>query len=141
MFKTAIVLLAVLASPALADDYLVFRSPSGNIDCAIFIGTSDEIGASDEARCDLRAMTPSFTKRPADCELDWGNSFGIGAGDPKGYLLCHGDTVADPGAMELGYDRSVSLGPFTCNSATSGMTCSNDAGHGFTVSRAQQSIF
>ena len=97
MFKTAIVLLAVLASPALADDYLVFRSPSGNINCAIFIG------ASDEARCDLRAMTPSFTKRPADCELDWGESFGIGAGDPKSYLLCHGATVADPGAMELGY--------------------------------------
>ena len=135
MFKTAIVLLAVLASPALADDTLVFRSPSGNINCAIFLGTSDE------ARCDLRAKTPSFTKRPADCDLDWGDSFGIGAGDPKGYLLCHGDTVTDPGAMELGYDRSVTLGPFTCHSATSGVTCTNDAGHGFAVSRARQSTF
>ena len=135
MFKTAIVLLALLASPALADDYLTFRSPSGNISCAIFIGDSDE------ARCDLHALSPSFTRRPAECDLDWGESFGIGAGDAKGYLLCHGDTVADPDAMELGYDQTVTLGPFTCNSATSGMTCTNDAGLGFTVSRAQQSIF
>jgi hypothetical protein len=132
--KAALVLL-LLATPAAADEFVFFRSPTGNIGCMAVVGDYNEV------RCDLRALTPSFTRRPADCDLEWGDSFAVGAGDAPGGLVCHGDTVFDPGAPVLDYGRTASFGPFSCTSQKSGMTCTNGHGHGFTVARAQQSVF
>jgi hypothetical protein len=124
--------LAVLALPAAAQDAF-FRSPTGNIHCAMFEGDWPS------ARCDLTEFTPSFA-RPADCDLDWGHAFGVairGQAQP----LCAGDTVAVPGARVLGYGQSVTLGGITCTSAKTGMTCTNLDGRGFRVARARQSLF
>lgn len=120
--------------PAAAQDYIAFRSPTGNIGCAIWTGQ----GAG--ARCDLRQLTRSYRKRPAGCDLEWGSSFAVDARGP-GYLPCVGDTVFDPNAFTLGYGKSVSLGNITCTSQETGMTCTNSQGHGFTVRKARQRVF
>lgn len=130
---SAVLLLA--AGPALADDYIGFRSPTGNIHCAIY---SWEQGT--EARCDLRELTPTYKKAPAGCEFDWGHSFAVGA-TGKGYLACVSDAVFDPGNPVLPYGEAVSLGGISCVSAKSGMTCTNAAGHGFSVAKAKQKLF
>lgn len=127
--------LGVLASPAGAQDYVAFHSPSGNIHCAIVGG--DFPGA----RCDMTELTPSFAQRPADCELDWGSSFAVDPESREGYLACVGDTVADPSGFVLGYGEEISVFDITCTSEKTGMTCTNPAGHGFSVSKAKQEVF
>jgi hypothetical protein len=130
-----ITLLCLAAPAAMAQGYLPFHAPSGNIHCAIFTG--DFSGA----RCDIFEVTVmSFPNPPPDCDLDWGHAFEvgpIGSGGP----VCAGDTVADPGGFELGYGKSVSLGAYTCQSETTGMTCTNGQGHGFSIRKAGQKVF
>ena len=133
--KTLVLALTLLATPAVADDFVYFHSPSGNIACALMSG---EFAG---ARCDMRSLTQSFPKRPSDCELDWGDSFAIDAGARQGVVLCHGDTVMDPNAMVLGYGQSATLGEITCTSESSGMTCLNAKGHGFSIAKAAQHVF
>jgi hypothetical protein len=134
MFRLAAVL-AVLGTGALADDFIFFHSPSDNIHCVLMSGEFEGL------RCDMLQLSPSFAERPADCDLDWGDSFGVGPRDRKGYLICHGDTVISPDSMELGYGASATLGDFTCLSEKSGMTCTNARGHGFAISKARQQVF
>lgn len=132
--------LAVVMSihPVYADDmgYVAFTSPSGNILCGIFEG--DFPGA----RCDMSSLTPSYTRRPADCDLEWGSSFFIGSGEAKGEVACVGDIVANPeDATVLPYGRSVNLAGITCRSEKTGVTCTNASGHGFTLSKAKQRLY
>lgn len=126
--------LLALSAPARADDYISFHSPSGNIHCAIITGEWSE------ARCDIFQSTPSYRNRPADCDLEWGRTFGVGP-QGGGYLACVGDTVADPNGFVLDYGKSISLGAYLCVSEKTGMTCTNGQGHGFTVSKAKQRVF
>ena len=135
MIRRAALALCFAAMPAMAQDLSFFQPPNGYIGCMAFLGDHSEL------RCDLHEFTPSFTRRPADCDLDWGDSFAIGAQDDKGNLVCHGDTVFDPAATVLGYGQSATFGPFTCTSDQTGMTCTNDLGHGFSIARARQSVF
>jgi hypothetical protein len=129
-----LIALLMLTTPAAAQDYTAFRSPTGNIHCAIFLGDWPGV------RCDLMELTQTFTTPPPGCELDWGNSFFVGPSGP-GELGCVGDTVVDPYAATLPYGRSITLGPFTCTSGETGMTCTNANGGGFTVAKARQSLF
>ena len=130
-----VVALTLLAAPALADEFIYFHTPSDNIHCMLMTGDYAS------ARCDMLALTKSFPKRPDDCDLEWGDAFGIGPSDRKGYVMCHGDTVVSPDSMELGYGASVTLGDFTCTSEKTGMTCTNARGHGFSISKARQQLF
>jgi hypothetical protein len=129
------VALSCAAGPALADDYISFQSPTGNIHCAIYTFDGDA-----EARCDLRELTPSYTRRPAGCDLDWGSAFAVGA-TGRGVLACVGDTVMDPGNPVLPYGEAISLGGISCVSAKTGMTCTNAGGNGFSVAKAKQKLF
>ena len=131
----AVLAAVILAGPASSQDYFGFQSPTGNIHCAMYVfdGTA-------EARCDLREYTPSYTKRPAGCDLDWGMAFAVGASG-RGVLACVGDTVQDPGNPVLTYGEAVSLGGISCVSAKTGMTCTNAEGHGFSVAKAKQKLF
>jgi hypothetical protein len=125
----------LLAGPALADDYVGFQSPTGNIHCAIYTWES---GSS--ARCDLRELVPSYRTAPKDCDLDWGSAFAVN-NTGKGYLACVGDTVQDPGSPVLDYGDAVSLEGISCVSAKTGVTCTNAAGHGFSVAKGKQKLF
>lgn len=128
-------LTACLATPTLAQDLVFFRSPSGNIGCMIATGDWAE------ARCDLMQLTSPIPPAPADCDLDWGHAFGIGPQDTRGYRICAGDTVMDPSSMVLNYGDHIDLAGFRCTSEKTGMTCTNPAGHGFTIAKASQKLF
>ena len=131
----AAALVMLLASPALADDYVSFQSPTGNIHCGIF---SDASGTW--ARCDLKQLTRTYDYQPAGCDYDWGNSFEV-AIDGKGYLACVSDAVFSPDNPVLPYGEAVSVGGVSCVSAKTGMTCTNAEGHGFSVAKAKQRLF
>jgi hypothetical protein len=113
-----------------------FRTPSNNIHCAY-----DDYDGRAEVRCDIQSFKPGATPRPADCDLEWGDSFAIGEDDRIGVMLCHGDTVIMPDAEVLPYGSSWSEGGLSCLSETSGLTCRNAMGHGFSLSRAKQRVF
>lgn len=142
LFRCPVVCVAVLAglavSPAArADSITNFQTPSGNIHCALIEG--DEGGMVD---CEMLAID-SFTlplKRPADCELDWGQRFEL-TEDQGPAMSCYGDTVRDPNSPVLRYGKSKSAANITCTSEKSGLTCIDGAGHGFTLSRASQRFF
>jgi len=117
------------------DDFIYFKTPSGNIHCAWY-----SLDQGPEVRCDIQNFTPSF-KQPADCELDFGYAFAVGAKSAKGEVLCAGDTVTSPDAKVLAYGKSFDKAGISCLSATKGLTCKNGSGHGFSLSRAKQRIF
>jgi len=133
-----ITFLALIASAGFAqagDEFIYFKTPSGNIHCAWY-----DMDQGPEVRCDIRNFTASF-KRPSDCELDWGFAFAVGAKSSKGAVLCAGDTVISPDAKVLAYGKTFSEGGISCASGTNGLTCKNRKGHGFSLSRAKQRIF
>jgi len=60
----------------------------------------------------------------------------------KGRIVKITDTVADPKAKVLAYGRSLRLGPYTCTSRRTGLTCRNrTTRHGFTISRERRKVF
>jgi len=135
MMRCALALLLVSSAPALADDLLFFHAPSGNIHCLIATGDYAE------ARCDILQLTSPIPKPPDDCDLDFGHAFGVGLQDVQGYRICAGDTVGDPKGPVLQYGDHIDLGGFRCTSQTTGMTCTNPAGHGFTIAKRAQKLF
>ena len=128
--------LASAAPAAAQSDYIVFKSPSGNILCGLYSG--DDSGV----RCDIAQYTPTYTNRPSNCEFDWGPYFWVGFGSGAGELACVSDAVGSlDEALELPYGQSISRGGLTCQSERTGMTCTNAMGHGFMVSKAVQKLF
>jgi hypothetical protein len=129
--------LAALALPAAApaaSDFVFFKTPSGNIGCAFI----DFRGKS--LRCDLREISNRPPARPASCDFDYGQSFGL---KPKGRArrLCVSDSVMEPSARRLAYGHSIRRFGIRCTSRTRGLRCVNRRGHGFTLSRDAQTLF
>jgi hypothetical protein len=110
-----------------------FRSPSGNIGCAMFEGG---------ARCDIRKRQWSPPPRPSSCseEVDYGQGLAVGH-DGKSSFVCAGDTALDPSAESLAYGEASELGGTTCMSRAEGITCANHAGHGFFISIQSYKVF
>lgn len=132
----ALALLAWL-TPAAAMELRSFRTPSDNIHCMYI---ADE--GRNSVECELRERTnkdPALPK-PADCDLEWGSRFALDEHGEAG-MVCHGDTLLNPGAPVLHYGRSNHLGEIWCRSSPSGLSCRNPDGHGFTLSRAAQELF
>jgi hypothetical protein len=128
----AITLLAVVAMASSASAYESFQSPSGNIQC----GYSEDCFL----RCDILQTANRPPSRPAECELEWGNAFEMSAGDGQAARICHGDTVMDPQSLVLNYGQSWSAGGFSCISSERGMSCRNQRGAGWDLSRASQKL-
>ena len=128
----------LISAPAAAMDLHSFRSPSDNIHC-LFI-TDDEARSSVECELRSRANVRPALLRPADCDLEWGSRFALDAKGNAG-MVCHGDTLIDPSADVVGYGKQLSAGGIACQSAETGMTCTNNRGHGFSLSRAKQKLF
>lgn len=127
------VMAAVLATAAFAQDTpRGFRSPTGNIQCLFF-----EISS---VRCSITAVSNRLAHRPADCELEWGHDFGLGANSREGERLCVGDTIAAAYPI-LPYGESAQYGGIICRSERKGVTCTNGKGAGFELSRSLQRIF
>lgn len=125
------VLLSLVAASA-PSSITTFQTPSHHIGCAY--ATSPAF-----LRCDL--VDPADPpKRPKACELDYGSAFGLTA-TRKATRLCVGDTVLDPKAKVLAYDKTKHYGPFTCTARTTGLRCTTKAHHGFVLSRQTQKLF
>jgi hypothetical protein len=130
-----LVALIFLSTPAFAGKTMFFQSPSGNIQCAASTGDDADL------RCDILEYSPSFEQFSPDCEFDWGGSFGLDANAEEGYLNCVSDAVAGGQPVTLDYGQEEQFGPFLCVSEKTGLTCTNPGGHGFSLSKAEQTLF
>jgi hypothetical protein len=111
-----------------------FRSPTGNIGCVMLDGTS---------RCDIAQRSWKPPPHPASCshEVDFGQGLEVGHSG-KGQFVCAGDTALDPTATPLRYGRTSLEGNFACQSAFTGLTCTDlTDGHGFFISRQRYRVF
>jgi hypothetical protein len=110
-----------------------FRSPSGNIGCALYEGG---------ARCDIRKRDWSPPPRPASCskQVDYGQGVEVPHRGESGFV-CAGDTALDPSASALAYGTASQIGGSECISRKNGVTCVNQAGHGFFLSVQSYQIF
>jgi len=130
MTRLALVFTLALALlvPAVAQaKYRDFRTPSGNIGC----GFTDD--PSQYLRCDI-LHSSDMPQRPRSCDLDYGYAYGMKR-KGRSVILCAGDTVVNQDAPVLRYGRTKRIGPFTCTSRRTGLTCSNRSHHGFFLSR------
>lgn len=130
--RTLIIAFCALTLPASAQA-TGFQSPSGNLHCFL----DEDFGPY--ARCDITHVerTPHT---PAYCDLDYGQAFGVDERS-RGEALCVGDTVKDDRNPVLNYGSSISQGGITCRSQEAGMSCENERGHGFTLSRKTQRVY
>lgn len=134
------VVLALLLSTALAQGYFElggFQTPSGNIHCVAYV---DRLTQEAGLRCDLLKNQARPPAKPKDCELDWGNAFGLGERG-KAQRLCVGDTVADPRLPVLAYGKVWSEGGFRCEVTPARLRCTNRDKRGFELARAAQKLF
>jgi hypothetical protein len=129
------VLVLAVASPASASTVLTFRTPSGNIGCLFASGPQ-----AASIRCDIRSKLHPALRRPANCDLDYGDSLELGR-TGRAQPVCHGDTAIDPHARVLAYGRTWERSGLTCTSRKDGLTCSNRSGHGFFLSRQRWRAF
>lgn len=127
IIASALCACVVFASPAFGR-FVSFRTPSGNIGCV-----GDTARADNSVRCDIRTRTWSPPPRPRSCDLDWGQGLNLTRTGRARYV-CAGDTALNTGP-KLAYGASRRIGAIVCVSRTSGLTCRNAAGHGFTMSR------
>lgn len=111
-----------------------FRSPTGNIGCAIAEGT---------ARCDIRNRDWSPSPRPASCSRETGYGQGLVVeATGRVHFVCAGDTALNPTGPVLSYGRDSRVDDFTCKSREDGVTCTNRrTGHGFLINRVRYRIF
>jgi hypothetical protein len=128
-----VLMLLVLAAPAGASaaDPSAWQSPSGNIGC-IYI--------REQLRCDMRKLGNAAPKRPASCDFDYGNAFGIGRDGVKGVRLCVSDFAGGAGP-KLKYGRTWKRGGFSCRIRESGVRCTNRLKHGFELRLGRQRLF
>lgn len=107
-------------------------TPSRNIGCI----ADDDGGYT--LRCDIRTHSYATPKRPARCDLDYGDSLTLRRMWAARWT-CHGDTALPPangaGFKTLAYGTTWRWGPFRCTSRQSGLTCFSASGYGFVMSR------
>jgi hypothetical protein len=133
------ILLALAGHGVHAQDRPIgFQTPSKNIACQFF---TDSGQRSDQGvlRCDIMNLE-TRPRRPADCELEWGNAFEMTA---KGAAsrICAGDTIMDPSLPVLAYGEVWQRAGFTCRSEQTGLTCFNAMQRGFSLARVKQDVF
>lgn len=107
-----------------------FKTPSGNIFCELISGEINSL------RCEVGTSLKPKPPEPyrGYCEFDWGRGLLL-PGDAKPEVLCISDTIADPNKSVLGYGKTWNQGGFQCISQTTGLTCKNNNGYGFFLSR------
>ncbi|MCW2981240.1 MAG: hypothetical protein JWO14_2967 [Solirubrobacterales bacterium] len=108
-----------------------FYMPSHNIACAL---------SPVRIRCDIRNKSWSPPPKPANCQLDWGNSISVGAtGGPT--ILCAGDTLLTGHYTVLPYGEIIARGKISCLSKSDGLTCINKQRDGFFLSFEELNLF
>src|SRR5947209_3295809 len=126
-----VIMLAALASasPSFARTSVVlpgFKSPSGNIKCLYVPGPPAFLWCSIGHANYAKKLT-AYCAQPK-IGVDWAG-FSLGA-KGKGGVECTGGVLYDPQTQHpryvtLRYGKTWRHGPFTCTSATRGVTCRN----------------
>ncbi len=133
--------------PELPDQTLgitVFRSPSGNILCAI----NSDGDPPPFAECDIQEADFPEKARPGDCDLAWQGRYvmvadgqpqvGRCAGDPSGAWVYNQEGQG----QVLQYGQTTLVVDLACTSEKDGMVCWNvETRHGFQVSRGGLQLF
>lgn len=111
-----------------------FRSPSGNIGCAI---------ETTAAACDIVEKTWAPPSKPSSCELDWGQNIAVVTNPkPEARFGCVGDTVFNAEAPALAFGEKLTHNGFACESRQDGIRCVHVAsGRGFLLGRAKYDLF
>ena len=127
-------------SASAQDNTFGFTMPSGNVACNL---TPGEGGYQSHVRCDFKLMPSNVPPAPNECWAVWGDAFGVETNSAVGLRFCHGagDEAQVPDGPALAYGSTWKGEGFTCTSQTSGVTCVNPLGHGFTVSKEAQRLF
>ena len=132
-----------------------FHSPTGNTGCVDrelhHDGPGGLIGTPTYVfRCDVvDGLVPSPASAQSSCRSGSARGYELGqSGAPS--VVCAGDSVLDRGAV-LDYDRSwqeLAYGNYakekagiSCTSRSSGLTCTNESGHGFFIARGESHTF
>jgi hypothetical protein len=122
----------VLSAPATADVF-AFDTPSGNIACSV--GLSQ--GSSDIECTIYERSGPLAAPALASCAA--GHKFTMF--DRGGVSVSCGGRFTGRAFEEAPYGVTGRFGGFVCESETTGLTCTNEDGHGFFLSRRSQRVF
>jgi hypothetical protein len=129
---------SVGGSPASAASSELFKSPSGNINCAYFPPPIAKVAV---VTCEVSTFSGKAAPRPDDCDLDWVASATVGRTGKVSAWSCQGDTIAGANTKAIAYGATWSKDGFTCVSSAAGMRCSAKNGHGFSVSKTAVTKF
>lgn len=132
MLLLSLTALLVAAPAAIAKDPQQWNSPSRNIRCGQF---------NKFLRCDMSELGNPPAPKPASCEFDYGQSFGISLTGRRGVRNCVSDAVGGPDYPVLPYGTTWRRNGFKCKIRRSGVRCTNPTGHGFAIRRGRQRLF
>jgi hypothetical protein len=138
---------AVALSDEVEFDY--FSSPTKNINC-IYENSRGNIKII-QVRCDIMHFKPTLKLKAIEteqtieifghCTKDKMRAFVIDLDSVATNVFCPSDAPIASNQSIIPYNSSWQKNGFICVSQTSGMRCQNNLGHGFFLSRNQQSIF
>ena len=130
-------------------EFEYFSSPSKNINC-IYENSRGDTPVL-QVRCDIMQFKPTLNLRPIEtkesieifghCTKDKMRAFTIDINSTETKVTCPSDAPISINQPILPYNHSWQKNGLACVSQTSGMRCYNNLGHGFFLSRNQQSIF
>ena len=136
MFIRTGAILVVTASPSVADVWS-FGTPSGNVECVVGEGFEGS-----DIECTIyQRSAPAKVQELSTCPLNRGITFSMrDTGGVSGSCAAAG---ARPSGTQSVAEYNVEgrFGGFVCYSATSGLQCRNESGHGFHLSRSNQQVF
>ena len=116
---------------------IAFRSPSTNIYC--LYSSADSIGPA-ALRCDIRSRLHPAPPAHRCVEGVYGESVEM-TKTSAAHVICISDTTYNPKARVLAYGTNWSRDGFRCLSRSVGLTCTNQRGHGFFLSRESWRIY
>ncbi|MEM1431969.1 MAG: DUF6636 domain-containing protein [Pseudomonadota bacterium] len=131
--RTVAIIAVLLAGQASAEGY-GFRTPSGNIYCN---GSID--GGNIQCSIVERSGTPAQPD-PGSCSGVWGHHFELERTGPA-RVVCGSAPRKSTYTNVAAYGETGRFGAITCQSETSGLTCRNQSGNGFMLSRRVQQAF
>ena len=107
-----------------ADGLINFQLPSGNIGCTYVPDGGTPVYTPEDGHAELQCdrVEPSYTRAL------------LGSAGPARKYANAGDASCCGFSNVLDYGETWKMGPFTCSSATTGLTCTR-GGHGLRMSR------
>lgn len=147
VFSGSLLALAV-PTGSKSEELMFFSSPSRNINCAYSTNTMDN--GIPSIRCDINQFKPTNNVTPPQsreeieaigrCTPARMSAFYIGH-NGKASMFCPTDTTMGGRPMIIEYGNVWQKSGFVCKSEQNGMTCKNNIGHGFFLSRNLQKLF